>query len=423
MVKPEMQSVKLRFGIIGNTEELNRAIDVAMQVAPTDLSVLVTGESGVGKESFPQIIHQFSRRKHGPYIAVNCGAIPEGTIDSELFGHEKGAFTGAISDRNGYFAEANGGTIFLDEVGELPLSTQARLLRVLETGEYIKVGSSKVQKTDVRIVAATNVDFSEAIAEGRFREDLYYRLNTVPIKVPPLRERPNDIPLLFRKFAADFAEKYHMPAIQLNDAARQLLVAYSWPGNIRQLKNITEQISIIETNRDITPEILRNYLPAQQSSRLPALLGVKPAGNGKSFESEREILYQVLFDMRRDVTELKKLVHDIMAERGGTSVVASHEPVHYIQEAPVKLVHDAPVVMTSVPSVTPLSEPVVKPAEAQEVQDTEEYVEENLSLDDVEKEMIRKALERHHGKRKNAANDLKISERTLYRKIKEYGLD
>lgn len=423
MVKPEIQSVKLRFGIIGNTEELNRAIDVAMQVAPTDLSVLVTGESGVGKESFPQIIHQFSRRKHGPYIAVNCGAIPEGTIDSELFGHEKGAFTGAISDRNGYFAEANGGTIFLDEVGELPLSTQARLLRVLETGEYIKVGSSKVQKTDVRIVAATNVDFSEAIAEGRFREDLYYRLNTVPIKVPPLRERPNDIPLLFRKFAADFAEKYHMPAIQLNDAARQLLVAYSWPGNIRQLKNITEQISIIETNRDITPEILRNYLPAQQSSRLPALLGVKPAGNGKSFESEREILYQVLFDMRRDVTELKKLVHDIMAERGGTSVVASHEPVHYIQEAPVKLVHDAPVVMTSVPSVTPLSEPVVKPAEAQEVQDTEEYVEGNLSLDDVEKEMIRKALERHHGKRKNAANDLKISERTLYRKIKEYGLD
>jgi len=423
MVKPEIQSVKLRFGIIGNTEELNRAIDVAMQVAPTDLSVLVTGESGVGKESFPQIIHQFSRRKHGPYIAVNCGAIPEGTIDSELFGHEKGAFTGAISDRNGYFAEANGGTIFLDEVGELPLSTQARLLRVLETGEYIKVGSSKVQKTDVRIVAATNVDFSEAIAEGRFREDLYYRLNTVPIKVPPLRERPNDIPLLFRKFAADFAEKYHMPAIQLNDAARQLLVAYSWPGNIRQLKNITEQISIIETNRDITPEILRNYLPAQQSSRLPALLGVKPAGNGKSFESEREILYQVLFDMRRDVTELKKLVHDIMAERGGTSVVASHEPVHYIQEAPVKLVHDAPVVMTSVPSVTPLSEPVVKPAEAQEVQDTEKYVEENLSLDDVEKEMIRKALERHHGKRKNAANDLKISERTLYRKIKEYGLD
>ena len=423
MTKAEIQQVKLRFGIIGNNEALMRAIDVAIQVAPTDLSVLITGESGVGKESFPQIIHQYSRRKHGQYIAVNCGAIPEGTIDSELFGHEKGAFTGAIGERKGYFGEADGGTIFLDEVGELPLPTQARLLRVLESGEFLKVGSSKVQKTNVRIVAATNVNLTQAISEGRFREDLYYRLNTVPIKVPPLRERPNDIPLLFRKFAADFAEKYHMPAIQLNDAARQLLVAYSWPGNIRQLKNITEQISIIETNRDITPEILRNYLPAQQSSRLPALLGVKPAGNGKSFESEREILYQVLFDMRRDVTELKKLVHDIMAERGGTSVVASHEPVHYIQEAPVKLVHDAPVVMTSVPSVTPLSEPVVKPAEAQEVQDTEEYVEENLSLDDVEKEMIRKALERHHGKRKNAANDLKISERTLYRKIKEYGLD
>ena len=263
MVKSEIQNVKLRFGIIGNCEGLNRAIDVAIQVAPTDLSVLVTGESGVGKESFPQIVHQFSRRKHGPYIAVNCGAIPEGTIDSELFGHEKGAFTGAISDRNGYFAEANGGTIFLDEVGELPLSTQARLLRVLESGEYIKVGSSKVQKTDVRIVAATNVDFTEAIANGRFREDLYYRLNTVPIKVPALRERPDDIPLLFRKFAADFAEKYRMPAIQLMEDAKQLLVSYTWPGNIRQLKNITEQISIIETNREITAEILRGYLPAQ----------------------------------------------------------------------------------------------------------------------------------------------------------------
>ena len=432
MVKSEIQNVKLRFGIIGNTEGLNRAIDIAMQVAPTDLSVLVTGESGVGKESFPQIIHQFSRRKHGPYIAVNCGAIPEGTIDSELFGHEKGAFTGAISDRNGYFAEANGGTIFLDEVGELPLSTQARLLRVLETGEYIKVGSSKVQKTDVRIVAATNVDFTEAIAEGRFREDLYYRLNTVPIKVPPLRERPNDIALLFRKFASDFAEKYRMPAIQLTEDAKQVLVSYSWPGNIRQLKNITEQISIIETNRDITSEILRNYLPAQSESRLPALFGVKAQGNGKGFESEREILYQVLFDMRRDVTELKKLVHDIMAERG-TSVPngrASEGDVHYIQNGAVSLVSEAqPVVMTgvhTVSNVTPVSTvaPVkLSSGDVSEVQDTEEYIEENLSLDDVEKEMIRKALERHHGKRKNAASDLKISERTLYRKIKEYGLD
>lgn len=432
MIKSEIQNIKLRFGIIGNAEGLNRAIDIAMQVAPTDLSVLVTGESGVGKESFPQIIHQFSRRKHGPYIAVNCGAIPEGTIDSELFGHEKGAFTGAISDRNGYFAEANGGTIFLDEVGELPLSTQARLLRVLESGEYIKVGSSKVQKTDVRIVAATNVNFADAIAEGRFREDLYYRLNTVPIKVPPLRERPDDIALLFRKFASDFAEKYHMPAIQLTDDAKRMLVSYSWPGNIRQLKNITEQISIIETNRDITADILQGYLPAQPASRFPALLGGKSASNGKSFESEREILYQVLFDMRRDVTELKKLVHDIMAERGGSQVAYSADtpPVHYLQDS-VGVVQEPPVVMTSMPVVntsvpavnhiTPVK--VSTPEEVPEVQDTAEYVEENLSLDEVEKEMIRKALERHHGKRKNAANDLKISERTLYRKIKEYGLD
>lgn len=439
MVKSEIQNVKLRFGIIGNCEGLNRAIDVAIQVAPTDLSVLVTGESGVGKESFPQIVHQFSRRKHGPYIAVNCGAIPEGTIDSELFGHEKGAFTGAISDRNGYFAEANGGTIFLDEVGELPLSTQARLLRVLESGEYIKVGSSKVQKTDVRIVAATNVDFTEAIANGRFREDLYYRLNTVPIKVPALRERPDDIPLLFRKFAADFAEKYRMPAIQLMEDAKLLLVSYIWPGNIRQLKNITEQISIIETNREITAEILRGYLPVQPVSKFPTLLGgVKPQGE-KSFQSEREILYQVLFDLRRDVTELKKLVHDIMAERaaGGTVTAPSSMPVHYIPETPSSLIQPSAVVLNpaeevgKVSSVTPVTNvsqvnPNVKVTHADvsdDVQDTEEYIEENLSLDEVEKEMIRKALERHHGKRKNAANDLKISERTLYRKIKEYGLE
>ena len=427
MVKSEIQSVKLRFGIIGNTEGLNRAIDIAIQVAPTDLSVLVTGESGVGKESFPQIIHQFSRRKHGPYIAVNCGAIPEGTIDSELFGHEKGAFTGAISDRKGYFAEADGGTIFLDEVGELPLSTQARLLRVLESGEYIKVGSSKVQKTDVRIVAATNVNFAEALAEGRFREDLYYRLNTVPIKIPPLRERPDDIVLLFRKFAGDFAEKYRMPSIQLTDEAKQMLTTYSWPGNVRQLKNITEQISIIETNREITPDILRNYLPAQQDSRLPALFGVKPvtASGGKGFESEREILYQVLFDMRRDVTELKKFMHDMMAERasGGPMPATSDSTVHYIPNTPVSLVHETPVMVNPVQTVNHITP--VKPVadEESDVQDTEEYIEENLSLDEVEKEMIRKALERHHGKRKNAANDLKISERTLYRKIKEYGLD
>ncbi len=424
MVRSEIQNVKLRFGIIGNAEGLNRAIDVAIQVSPTDLSVLITGESGVGKENFPQIIHQFSRRKHGQYIAVNCGAIPEGTIDSELFGHEKGAFTGAIGDRNGYFAEANGGTIFLDEVGELPLATQARLLRVLESGEFIKVGSSKVQKTDVRIVAATNVNLTQAIAEGRFREDLYYRLNTVPIKIPPLRERADDITLLFRKFASDFAEKYRMPAIQLTEDAKALLLAYPWPGNVRQLKNITEQISIIETHRDITADILRNYLPEQQvNSGLPALFGVK-ASAGKAFESEREILYQVLFDMRRDVTELKKLVNTLMAERGGTPVpVPAPAPattaVSFYQEPPR-------MVATVVPTTT--TPAIISTAKAQpvedDIQDTEEVIEEEtLSLDEVEKEMIRKALDRHHGKRKNAAKDLNISERTLYRKIKEYGLD
>lgn len=392
MVRSEIQNVKLRFGIIGNAEGLNRAIDVAIQVAPTDLSVLITGESGVGKENFPQIIHQFSRRKHGQYIAVNCGAIPEGTIDSELFGHEKGAFTGAISDRNGYFAEANGGTIFLDEVGELPLATQARLLRVLESGEFIKVGSSKVQKTDVRIVAATNVNLTEAIAEGRFREDLYYRLNTVPIKIPPLRERGDDITLLFRKFASDFAEKYRMPAIQLTEDAKALLLAYPWPGNVRQLKNITEQISIIETK----------------------------ASTGKAFESEREILYQVLFDMRRDVTELKKLVNTLMSERGAQPVPPpATTAVSYYQEPQRNLVATVVPATPTIISAAKSVHPVVD-----DIQDTEEFVEEaTLSLDEVEKEMIRKALDRHHGKRKNAAKDLNISERTLYRKIKEYGLD
>ncbi|WP_455592363.1 sigma-54 interaction domain-containing protein [Bacteroides sp.] len=401
MTRAEIQQVKLRFGIIGNDESLARAIDVAIQVAPTDLSVLITGESGVGKESFPQIIHQYSRRKHGQYIAVNCGAIPEGTIDSELFGHEKGAFTGAIGERKGYFGEADGGTIFLDEVGELPLPTQARLLRVLESGEFIKVGSSKVQKTDVRIVAATNVNLTQAIADGRFREDLYYRLNTVPIQIPPLRERGEDVLLLFRKFAGDFAEKYRMPAIQLTEDAKRVLLSYPWPGNVRQLKNITEQISIIETNREINSTILQTYLPTQNVQRLPALLGIK--GN-KGFESEREILYQVLFDMRQDVTELKKLVHEIMSERG--VVAAAPAPV----SVPA-IIH--PIVST----------PAVQCTDDDDIQDTEEYVEESLSLDEVEKEMIRKALEKHHGKRKNAAKDLNISERTLYRKIKEYELD
>lgn len=424
MVKSEIQNIKLRFRLIGNAEGLNRAIDIAMQVAPTDLSVLITGESGVGKETFPQIIHQFSRRKHGQYIAVNCGAIPEGTIDSELFGHEKGAFTGAIGDRNGYFAEANGGTIFLDEVGELPLATQARLLRVLESGEYIKVGSSKVQKTDVRIVAATNVNLTQAIAEGRFREDLYYRLNTVPIKVPPLRERGEDIALLFRKFASDFAEKYRMPSIQLTEDAKAMLQAYPWPGNVRQLKNITEQISIIETHREINAAILQNYLPASQAdSRLPMLLGAKSGGGGKTFESEREILYQVLFDMRRDVTDLKKLVNTLMAERGGQSLDTSQQSssVAYYPEASYNLMPSTPASPTI--NISPLKPTGSVSKSDDDIQDTEEYIEETLSLDEVEKEMIRKALERHHGRRKNAAQDLKISERTLYRKIKEYGLE
>ena len=399
MTKAEIQQVKLRFGIIGNTEALSRAIDVAIQVAPTDLSVLITGESGVGKESFPQIIHQYSRRKHGQYIAVNCGAIPEGTIDSELFGHEKGAFTGAIGERKGYFGEADGGTIFLDEVGELPLPTQARLLRVLESGEFIKVGSSKVQKTDVRIVAATNVNLTQAIADGRFREDLYYRLNTVPIQIPPLRERGEDVLLLFRKFAGDFAEKYRMPAIQLTEDAKQVLLAYPWPGNVRQLKNITEQISIIETNREINAAILQGYLPVQNTQRLPALFGIK---DSKNFESEREILYSVLFDMRQEVSELKKMVHNLMAEKGNVSLVT-------------------PVPPASVPTII---HPVKAPCPVDDdIQDTEEYVEESLSLDEVKKEMIRKALEKHHGNRKSAAQDLNISERTIKKKIKEYGLD
>ncbi len=414
MTKAEIQQVKLRFGIIGNTEALSRAIDVAIQVAPTDLSVLITGESGVGKESFPQIIHQYSRRKHGQYIAVNCGAIPEGTIDSELFGHEKGAFTGAIGERKGYFGEADGGTIFLDEVGELPLPTQARLLRVLESGEFIKVGSSKVQKTDVRIVAATNVNLTQAIADGRFREDLYYRLNTVPIQIPPLRERGEDVLLLFRKFAGDFAEKYRMPAIQLTEDAKQVLLAYPWPGNVRQLKNITEQISIIETNREINADILRGYLPAQNTQRLPTLFGAK---DSKNFESEREILYSVLFDMRQEVSELKKMVHNLMAEKGNVPLVTPVSPVSSVSSV-------SPVASVSSVSVPTIIHPVKASGPVDDdIQDTEEYVEESLSLDEVKKEMIRKALEKHHGNRKSAAQDLNISERTLYRKIKEYGLD
>lgn len=394
MIKVDVQQIKQRFGIIGNSPGLNRAIDVALQVAPTDLSVLITGESGVGKETFPQIIHQNSPRKHGQYIAVNCGAIPEGTIDSELFGHEKGSFTGALADRKGYFEVADGGTIFLDEVGELPIPTQARLLRVLETGEFIKVGSSKVLKTNVRIVAATNVNLIQAVADGKFREDLYYRLNTVPIQIPPLRERPDDIILLFRKFAGDCAEKYRMPPVRLDDEARQLLTSYRWPGNVRELKNITERISVIEENRDITADVLRLYLPDLNVEKYPVLVK-KQDNDQKFFNSEREILYQVLFDMKKDVNDLKKLVHDIM---GGKMPMPVADETPYAH--PIRPVHSAPI---------------------QEAEAVEE--EETHSLEEVEKEMIRKALEKHNGRRKNAAADLKISERTLYRKIKEYNLE
>lgn len=409
----DIQEIKQRFGIIGNSPGLLHVIEIAVQVAPTDLSVLITGESGTGKESFPQIIHQFSARKHGKYIAVNCGAIPEGTIDSELFGHEKGSFTGALADRKGYFEEADGGTIFLDEIGELPLSTQVRLLRVLEAGEFMKVGSSKVLKTNVRVVAATNVNIPDAIEKGKFREDLYYRLNTVPIRVLPLRDRKEDIHLLFRKFASDFAEKYRMPGIRLDNDAINVLLNYHWPGNVRQLKNITEQISIIEKERIIDATTLLHYIPASNENKLPALYH---AVDEKTFASEREILYQILFDMKKDMNDLKKLVHDILQNEANVAGVHDDnaqlirklyhaENGNYIPEQPAS------------PRVT------INPVVHDNIYDTEEFVEESLSLEDKEVEMIQKALEKHKGKRKYAARELGISERTLYRKIKEYNID
>ncbi|MBO7074722.1 MAG: sigma-54-dependent Fis family transcriptional regulator [Bacteroidales bacterium] len=398
----DIQSIKQRFGIIGNDPALNRAIEVAVQVAATDLTVFINGESGTGKDVFPQIIHQNSARKHGPYFAINCGAIPEGTIDSELFGHEKGSFTGAYDTRKGYFEVADGGTLFLDEVGELPLATQARLLRVLENGEFIKVGSSKIQKTNVRVVAATNVDIPMAIEKGRFREDLYYRLNTVPIHIPALRERKDDIKLLFRKFASDFAEKYHIPAVTLTPEALTMLENYRWDGNIRQLKNVTEQISIIETERVITPEILKNYLPEQTA--LPAIF--KDESKADSI-SERDLLYKVLFDMKKDITELRKTVDELTAGQ----------------------------IPTTTQIATPIKATVINSSgnanlvEYENTQDAEvEYLQEkpaidNLSLQDKENEVIIKALQKHNGKRKDAAKELGISERTLYRKIKEYNIN
>ncbi|MBR6082603.1 MAG: sigma-54-dependent Fis family transcriptional regulator [Salinivirgaceae bacterium] len=414
MTNMDLQQVKQRFGIIGNTEGLNRAIERAIQVAPTDLAVLVTGESGTGKETFPKIIHQYSSRKHGEYIAVNCGAIPEGTIDSELFGHEKGAFTGAHEARKGYFEVADNGTIFLDEVAEMPLSTQARLLRVLESGEFIRVGSSKVQKTNVRVVAATNVNVLQAVEMGKFREDLYYRLNTVPIKVPPLRERVDDIHLLFRKFTADFADKFKMPPLTLTPDARAMLERFRWPGNVRQLKNITEQLSILEENRTITAETLARYLPENEGAHLPALVG---HADEQSFSSEREILYKVLFDMKNDMNDLKRLVHDLMEQRGD-DVQLSKDHARIIQSIYTDHKQGYGDADGSPMIISHHSEP-----QSTHIQDTEEFVEESLSLEDKEVEMIRKALQRHNGKRKYAAEDLGISERTLYRKIKEHNLE
>ncbi|MBP5642941.1 MAG: sigma-54-dependent Fis family transcriptional regulator [Bacteroidales bacterium] len=391
----DIQAIKQRFGIIGNDPNLNRAIEVAVQVAATDLTVFINGESGTGKDVFPQIIHQNSVRKHGPYFAINCGAIPEGTIDSELFGHEKGSFTGAYDTRKGYFEVADGGTLFLDEVAELPLATQARLLRVLENGEFIKVGSSKIQKTNVRVVAATNVDIPTAIEKGRFREDLYYRLNTVPIHIPALRERKDDIKLLFRKFAADIAEKYHIPSVTLTPEAMMMFENYRWDGNIRQLKNVTEQISIIETERVITPEILKNYLPAQTA--LPVII----KDENKSDFSERDILYKVLFDMKKDITELRKTVNELTS---GQIPVA--QPIQAQQITPIK--------------ATVLDYENTQDADIEYVQ--EKTPADNLSLVDKENEVIIKALHKHNGKRKEAAKELGISERTLYRKIKEYDI-
>lgn len=419
-----IQNIKQRFEIIGNDPKLNRAVEKAIQVAPTDISVLVTGESGVGKESIPKIIHALSHRKHGKYIAVNCGAIPEGTIDSELFGHEKGAFTGATSTREGYFEVADGGTIFLDEVGELPLTTQVRLLRVLENGEFIKVGSSQVQKTNVRIVAATNVNMQEAIEKGKFREDLYYRLSTVEIQLPPLRDRKDDIHLLFRKFASDFAHKYKMPPIKLTDDAVRYLLHYRWSGNIRQLRNVAEQISVLETNRDVTLTTLQAYLPANERS-LPQV--VNETKSSSDFSNEREILYKVLFDMKSDLNDLKKLTLELM-QNGSAKVQESNksliQKIYGTAEDKNTIFEERPTSVKILPT-----EEDVEQEEFIDEDDHEDYLfaetveeEETLSLEAKEIEMIKKALEKNKGKRKAAADELGISERTLYRKIKQFDL-
>lgn len=421
MIPADVQQTKQRFGIIGNAPGLIRAITRALQIAPIDLAVLITGESGAGKEFFPQIIHANSSRKHGKYIAVNCGAIPEGTIDSELFGHEKGAFTGALSARKGYFEEADGGTIFLDEVGELPLTTQARLLRVLESGEFLKVGSSTVLKTNVRIVAATNLDMVKAVSEGKFREDLYYRLSTIHIEIPPLRERADDILLLFRKFSTDFAERYRMPVIQLTDDARNVLLNYRWPGNVRQLKNITEQISIFETNREVDGATLQGYLPQYNIEKLPARQAATPGEQDHTFfEKERKMLYKTLFEMQKELADLHAKVEEL-------TKAAQRQP-HFTpptQSVTVARSMALAPITTAVPVHVPASKgKTIDETEGEVIPNEAEYVEEQpTTLEDTERETIRKALMRNHGKRKKTAEELKISERTLYRKIKEYNLE
>lgn len=405
----DLQTIKNRYGIIGNSPGLNHALNIAVQVANTDLSVLITGESGVGKEVFSQIIHSLSARKHNPFIAVNCGAIPEGTIDSELFGHEKGSFTGAVDSRKGYFETVNGGTIFLDEIGELPLGTQARLLRVLEAGEYIRVGSSKVQKTDVRVVAATNKELIESTQSNKFREDLYYRLNTVPIRVPALRDRKEDIYLLFRKFVTDFSDRYKGTPVQLDDAAKEVLINYPWPGNIRELKNIAEQISVLSTDKLIDANSMKNFLPEHNYSRLPVLAGGAGSVSHTEFANEREILYKLFFDMKKDVNELKKMFFDLLQNPN----IAQHAPV-YTEQAFAEL-NSGNIQASS-------SKPVFLAHRGDDI-DQHENVEESLSIVDKEKELIIKALKKHKGKRKDASLDLGISERTLYRKLKEYDIE
>ena len=417
----DLQSIKNRFGIIGNAPALNYALNVAEQVAGTDLSVLINGESGVGKEVFSQIIHALSARKHNPFIAVNCGAIPEGTIDSELFGHEKGSFTGAVDSRKGYFETVNGGTIFLDEIGEMPLGTQARLLRVLESGEFIRVGSSKVQKTDVRVIAATNKDLLEYTQKGKFREDLYYRLNTVPIRVPALRDRKEDIIFLFRKFVVDFAERYKTTPVQLDDEAKNMLINYPWPGNVRELKNIAEQLSVLSQEKLVTSTELNRFLPEQQS-RLPILAS---GSNGNithaEFANERDILYKLFFDMKKDVTELKRMFVDILQNPSNASAAAKFDGESLLREYPAAGELQAPVMQPAIKQpVTTQSQPVLI---GHDDIHHHEDVEESLNIIDKEKELIIKALKKHRGKRKDAALDLGISERTLYRKLKEYDIE